>query len=408
MNGLSVRPSPTLMTRILLAAGIVAAIGTLVVHHVAATDAPRTSDKQVTRPDGRGSPKKRSRVQASVRGASKVADGDEVSSHLRPHERVALRHFISSVMHAIVAIFLRLLGMGDLLTSSAGEQVELENGAGGAVEDAAGPADGGDDEEEDDGEMDEDGVEQENGSSPAGHTCEVNASRDSRSELTAASGVAQPARSGPATTPGAKAGGRLSTLLSEGADDAAVGGGECGDDPLEDVGLSTKFATAMRQRMSSSGHLDVDLSSPWARTLLKQLSQLRGKDRDPLIRVQPPSNLAEWIVEITGAPGSIYDGEKYKLQFNFDKTYPKTPPRVRFLRPPPKHEHIYSDGKICLNILYSDWKEEMTVLGVSQSLISMMASATEKKRPPDNAATIMSSIHQDPTKMQWLFHDDHC
>lgn len=177
---------------------------------------------------------------------------------------------------------------------------------------------------------------------------------------------------------------------------------------LVHVGFSPKFAEAMSQRMSAGGKRPPDLNTPWARHLLQQLVQLRGKDRDPLVRVQPPAQLSEWVVEVTGAPGSLYEGERYKLQFNFDRSYPASPPRVRFLRPVPKHEHVYSDGKICLNILYSDWKPEMTVLGVSQSLISMMASAVEKKRPPDNAATIMNSIHQDPSKMQWIFHDDKC
>ena len=31
------------------------------------------------------------------------------------------------------------------------------------------------------------------------------------------------------------------------------------------------------------------------------------------------------------------------------------------MRPAPVHEHIYSDGKICLNILYSDWESKMDV-----------------------------------------------
>ena len=31
------------------------------------------------------------------------------------------------------------------------------------------------------------------------------------------------------------------------------------------------------------------------------------------------------------------------------------------MRPAPVHEHIYSDGKICLNILYSDWEPKMDV-----------------------------------------------
>ncbi|KAJ1617993.1 ubiquitin-conjugating enzyme/RWD-like protein [Pavlovales sp. CCMP2436] len=223
-------------------------------------------------------------------------------------------------------------------------------------------------------------------------------------------------------TPPAAAKSRLRSLLGERAKPAApadeaddVGGGggsgrllSAQAQQLVAFGLSEKFAEVTAERMAAGGKRAADLGTPWARRLVAQLVQLRGKDRDPLVRVMPPAQLREWVVELTGAPGSLYEGERYKLQFQFDRSYPTSPPKVRFLRPVPKHEHIYSDGKICLNILYSDWKPEMTVLGVSQSLISMMASAAEKKRPPDNAATIMSSIHQDPSKMSWIFHDEKC
>lgn len=256
---------------------------------------------------------------------------------------------------------------------------------------------------------------------------EPGAEAESEAEATDAAAAAGAAGGGEARAageqaPAAAGKGRLQSLLgarrpaagSGGADEEAgeADGGALALSPqaqhLVHLGFSPKFAQAMHERMTAGGKRPADLNTPWARQLLRQLAQMRGSDRDPLVRVQPPAQLSEWVVEVTGAPGSLYEGERYKLQFNFDRSYPTTPPRVRFLRPVPKHEHVYSDGKICLNILYSDWKPEMTALGVSQSLISMMASASEKKRPPDNAATIMNSIHQDPSKMQWIFHDDKC
>ena len=75
------------------------------------------------------------------------------------------------------------------------------------------------------------------------------------------------------------------------------------------------------------------------------------------------------------------------------------PPEVT--RPAPMHEHIYSDGKICLNILYNDWKPQQDI---TLSLRSMLSSA----RPPDNDSTVVMSQGQKTRNMQWEFHDDKC
>ena len=113
------------------------------------------------------------------------------------------------------------------------------------------------------------------------------------------------------------------------------------------------------------------------------------------------------------------------------------------MRPAPVHEHIYSDGKICLNILYNDWKPHLDIKGVCLSLLSMLSSAKvcgrrasrlanackmtwarrrcqrslvwcgthvaqSKKRPPDNDSTVVMSQGQKTRNMQWEFHDDDC
>ena len=60
------------------------------------------------------------------------------------------------------------------------------------------------------------------------------------------------------------------------------------------------------------------------------------------------SNIRSWVIGITGAEGTIYAGEKYKLKMIFPKDYPSKPPSVYFLKPAPKHMHVYSNGDICL------------------------------------------------------------
>ena len=85
-----------------------------------------------------------------------------------------------------------------------------------------------------------------------------------------------------------------------------------------------------------------------------------------------------WHIEFEGADGSLYQGEKFTLQFRFTQEYPFDSPEVMFIGTPPKHEHVYSCGYICLSTLGSDWTPALKTSSVCMSILSMLSSATEK------------------------------
>ena len=85
-----------------------------------------------------------------------------------------------------------------------------------------------------------------------------------------------------------------------------------------------------------------------------------------------------WHIKFVGAEGTVYAGEPYTLQFKFNSEYPIESPEVIFVGTPPAHQHIYSNGYICLSILYSDWSPALKVSSVCMSIISMMSSAEKK------------------------------
>lgn len=153
---------------------------------------------------------------------------------------------------------------------------------------------------------------------------------------------------------------------------------------------------------------NAELGAVARKRVLRDLRRLKKEQESLGIEVEDCETLTDWVVKFVGAKGSIYEGEIYRLRVRFHPDYPVQPPEITFMRPAPVHEHIYSDGKICLNILYNDWNPQQDVKSITLSLISMMASAKKKKRPPDNDSTVVMSQGQKTRNMQWEFHDDKC
>lgn len=66
-----------------------------------------------------------------------------------------------------------------------------------------------------------------------------------------------------------------------------------------------------------------------------------------------------WYVTFTCPEGTVYAGETYTLRVNFEnQNFPHEAPEVVFEGGSPEHEHIYSNGYICLSVLYVDWNPE--------------------------------------------------
>ena len=91
------------------------------------------------------------------------------------------------------------------------------------------------------------------------------------------------------------------------------------------------------------------------------------------------SDLSQWIIEVSGPPNTLYEGETFKLHFKFNSRYPFDSPIVIFTGDTiPLHPHVYSNGHICLSILTKDWSPALSVEAVCLSILSMLASAKEK------------------------------
>ena len=125
------------------------------------------------------------------------------------------------------------------------------------------------------------------------------------------------------------------------------------------------------------------------------------------VRMKDDSMMA-WEVSFVGAEGTVYVGERFTLQFKFDSNYPIEAPEVIFINGYPEHEHVYSNGYICLSILYDEWSPSMRVSSVVLSILSMLSSAPYKSRPKNDAQFSNYANGRSPKSFSWIFEDDKC
>ncbi len=117
-------------------------------------------------------------------------------------------------------------------------------------------------------------------------------------------------------------------------------------------------------------------------------------------------NVRLWVITLSMPENSIYAGDKYKLRVQFPNDYPTSPPSVYFLPPTPRHEHVYTNGDICLSLLGKDWRPIMTAQSIAQAIFSILCGAQRKSLPMDNARHAGNKPGQ--KQDDWVYHDDNC
>jgi ubiquitin-conjugating enzyme E2 W len=123
------------------------------------------------------------------------------------------------------------------------------------------------------------------------------------------------------------------------------------------------------------------------------------------LKVKVGKNIRIWVVVMEGV--GIYTGETFRLRIQFPPQYPTVPPSVYFLPPNiPIHEHVYTNGDICLSLLGKDWRPTMTAQSIAHSIVSILHSATSKSLPMDNARHAGNQPGQ--YQENWVYHDDNC
>jgi ubiquitin-conjugating enzyme E2 W len=173
------------------------------------------------------------------------------------------------------------------------------------------------------------------------------------------------------------------------------------DDDYEKTPKIKKTSAATKKHLSAS----IKSANPNYRVQRELKEFLKSPPSN--LSVQVGSNIRVWIVTMEGAKNTVYEGEVFKLRMSFPAQYPTVPPSVYFLQGRvPIHEHVYTNGDICLSLLGKDWRPTMTAQSIAVSILSILSSAQSKSLPMDNARHAGNKPGE--YQKDWVYHDDNC
>ena len=121
--------------------------------------------------------------------------------------------------------------------------------------------------------------------------------------------------------------------------------------------------------------------------LTKELSNLMNEDLDDF-KILDSNDIMNWKASIYGPKNSIFEGGKYDLEIKFSLEYPTKPPSVKFLTPI-FHPNVYKDGRICVDILQSEWTPSLNVNSILISLRSLLLDPNNNSPANRDAANLL-------------------
>lgn len=111
------------------------------------------------------------------------------------------------------------------------------------------------------------------------------------------------------------------------------------------------------------------------KTALQRLQRdLQEVQKDDNIAAGPDGDdLFEWSAILEGPARSPWEGAILRLELKFPEDYPHAPPKVKFLTKNMFHPNVYGDGRLCLDLLQTQWSPTTDVRGLLVSIQSLLA-----------------------------------
>ena len=108
-----------------------------------------------------------------------------------------------------------------------------------------------------------------------------------------------------------------------------------------------------------------------ARRLVRDFKRLQQDPPHGCTAAPHTSDIMKWEAYIFGPDDTIWEGATLKLTMQFTSDYPNHAPKVLFVSKV-FHPNVYTDGRICIDILDTKWTSIYDVSSILASLQSLL------------------------------------
>jgi ubiquitin-conjugating enzyme E2 A len=126
---------------------------------------------------------------------------------------------------------------------------------------------------------------------------------------------------------------------------------------------------------------------------------LRTSEHEGLDATYDPSNILIWTGMISGLRETVWEGGRFKVELQFNDSYPFQPPRIKFLKPVPFHPNIGQDGDICVDLLGKQWDPTSNILWILGSLQYFLITPNPESTLNDEAGNLYKTDRKQYDKM---------
>mmetsp|Transcript_68408 Transcript_68408/g.164210 ORF Transcript_68408/g.164210 Transcript_68408/m.164210 type:complete len:168 (+) Transcript_68408:64-567(+) len=126
------------------------------------------------------------------------------------------------------------------------------------------------------------------------------------------------------------------------------------------------------------------MATPAHRRLIRDFKKVTMDAPEGISAAPVGDDLFRWTAIMFGPEGTPWQGGVWKLDMQFPAEYPERPPSVRFVNEI-FHPNVFSDGRICLDLLRGSWSPAYDVCTVLLGIQSLVAAPDPHATPEGGA-----------------------
>jgi ubiquitin-conjugating enzyme E2 A len=131
------------------------------------------------------------------------------------------------------------------------------------------------------------------------------------------------------------------------------------------------------------------MSQSLHRKLLREFKAIKQEARKDYSVQLDGQDLTHWTISLFGAAATDWEGAVFRLNVIFPAQYPIECPEVRFVGVIPFHPNVYSNGKICLDLLQHNWSAAYGIDAVIVALQALLQSPNPASPANSSAAELL-------------------